>query len=481
MTRSADSDRTARHGCVVLADDALVEQLLEMDELGRLRLHEAVERDTGGLGDDLGDVLGVDLLLEHRAGLLNRCEVGGRLLDATFEFGDAAVADLGGGGEVGLALDLCTQPFELFLQRADRVDRLLLLLPPLLHLTDLHIERGELVMQRVEALLGGRIGLLVEGDLLDLELEDAALDDIDLGRQRVDLDAQLRRRLVHEVDGLVGQEPARDVAVGQHRRADQRRVLDPHAVVHLVTLLEPTQDADRVLHAGLADVHLLEAALEGRVLLDVLSILVEGGGADHAQLTARQHRLDHVAGIHRPLGTAGADDRVEFIDERDDLAFGIGDLLEHRLEPLLELAAILRAGDHRADVEGDQPLVLEALRHVAVGDARGQTFDDGGLAHTGLADENRVVLGAARQHLDAASDLLVASDDRVDLAARGQGREVLAVLLECGELLLGALVGDAMRALHHPHLRDTDPVVVPDGARARPVGVGARVPSRRRA
>ena len=34
----------------------------------------------------------------------------------------------------------------------------------------------------------------------------------------------------------------------------------------------------------LADEHLLEAALEGGVLLDVLAVLVEGGGADHAQL-----------------------------------------------------------------------------------------------------------------------------------------------------------------------------------------------------
>ena len=52
----------------------------------------------------------------------------------------------------------------------------------------------------------------------------------------------------------------------------------------------------------------------------------------------------------------------------------------------------------------------------------------------------------ARQHLDAAADLLVAADDRVDLAARGERGEVLAVLLERGELLLRALVGDAVRA-----------------------------------
>ena len=35
----------------------------------------------------------------------------------------------------------------------------------------------------------------------------------------------------------------------------------------------------------------------------------------------------------------------------------VGHFLEHRLEPLLELAAVLGAGDQRAHVERDDPLV----------------------------------------------------------------------------------------------------------------------------
>ena len=131
------------------------------------------------------------------------------------------------------------------------------------------------------------------------------------------------------------------------------RVLDAHAVVHLVALLEPAQDRDRVLHARLADEHGLEAALERGVLLDVLAVLVERGGADRAQLAAGEHRLEQVGGVDRALGGAGADDRVQLVDEQDHLAAGLGDLLEDGLEPLLELAAVLGAGDERADVERD--------------------------------------------------------------------------------------------------------------------------------
>ena len=117
-----------------------------------------------------------------------------------------------------------------------------------------------------------------------------------------------------------------------------------------------------------------------------------------------------------PFGAAGADDRVQLVDEGDDLALGVGDLLEDGLEPILELAAVLRARDHRADVERDQPLVAQALGHVALDDAPRQALDDRGLADAGLADEHRVVLRAAAQHLDDAADLLVAPDDRVELA-----------------------------------------------------------------
>ena len=166
----------------------------------------------------------------------------------------------------------------------------------------------------------------------------------------------------------------------------------------------------------------LEAPLERRVLLDVLAILVERRRADRVQLAARQHRLEHVRRVHRSFGRAGADDRVQLVDEQDDLALRVGDLLEHRLQPLLELAAILRAGDQRAHVEGDDPLVLQALGHVAADDAAGQAFDDRGLADAGLADEHRIVLRAARQHLDDAADLLVAADHRIELASCAPAR-----------------------------------------------------------
>ena len=239
------------------------------------------------------------------------------------------------------------------------------------------------------------VRLLAQRLALDLELDPPALELVELDRHRVDLHAQPAGGLVDEVDRLVRQEPLGDVAVRQRRRGDERRIRDPDAVVDLVALAQAAQDRDRLLDGRLVDEHRLEAALERRVLLDVLAVLVERGRADGVQLAAGEHRLEQVGGVHRALGRARADDGVQLVDEQDDPAVGVLDLLEDGLEPLLELAAELRPGDQRAEVERDDPLVLEPLGDVAADDALGEALDDGRLADAGLADQDRVVLGPA--------------------------------------------------------------------------------------
>ncbi len=205
---------------------------------------------------------------------------------------------------------------------------------------------------------------------------------------------------------------------------------------------------------GSLDEHGLEPALERGILLDVLPVLVERRRADRVQLAAREHRLQHVGRVHRAFGGAGADHGVELVDEQDDLALRVGDFLEDRLQPLFELAAVLRAGDERAHVERDDALVLEPFRHVAADDAAGQAFDDGGLADAGLADEHRVVLRAARQHLNDAADFLVAADDRIELASARQLGEVAAVALERLIRALGVLARHALRSAHAGQRRE---------------------------
>ena len=103
---------------------------------------------------------------------------------------------------------------------------------------------------------------------------------------------------------------------------------------------------------------------------------------------------------------------------------------EDGLQALFEFAAEFGAGDQRAHVERDDLFVLQPLRHVAADDALRQSFDDGGLADAGFADQHRVILRAPRQHLNDAADFFVAADDRVELALRGQLGQIAAIFFQ---------------------------------------------------
>src|SRR6202011_929664 len=92
----------------------------------------------------------------------------------------------------------------------------------------------------------------------------------------------------------------------------------------------------------LVDEHRLEAALERRVLLDVLAVLVERGGADALDFTTRQRRLENIGCVDGAFGGAGPDQRVQLVDEEHDLTAGT-DLVEDLLQAFLELAAVLRS------------------------------------------------------------------------------------------------------------------------------------------
>jgi hypothetical protein len=209
-----------------------------------------------------------------------------------------------------------------------------------------------------------------------------------------------------------------------------------HAVVLLEAALEALQDLDRLLHARLDHVDLLEAPRQRRVLLEDAAVLGERGRADALERAARERRLQQVRRVQRAARRrAGADQRVDLVDEEDRVGLVL-QRAQHALQALLEVAAVLGARQQRAHVEGVHGGVREDLRHVLLHDAPGQAFGDRGLAHAGLTHQQRVVLAAAAQDLDHALDLVLAADQRIDLAVLGRLVQVLRELLERRSLLV---------------------------------------------
>ena len=338
-----------------LADEPLADDLLHLQEFLRLALEQAPDGHSRPRGDDFGDLVGVHALGDHRLRVGVRLSGLSRLglRDLRLDRRDLAVLETPSLLVAALAdgpLEVGAQFVEPDPQLADAVTPRLLGLPPRVESGELLGLVSELGTEFVEAFGGRGVTVSVGFDevgLLHLQAVHLALKGVDLLRRGIQLHAQAGGGFVDEVDGLVRQLAAGNVPVRKRRRGHERSVGDRHLVVRLVLRRDAAQDRHGVLHRGLAHVHLLEAPLQSRILLDALAVLVEGGGADEPQLAAREHRLEHVAGVHRALGAAArAHDRVELVDEGDDLPVGFLDLLEHGLEALFEFATVLRARHH---------------------------------------------------------------------------------------------------------------------------------------
>ena len=236
---------------LVLAHHPGMEGVLHADELLDLPLEQAADRDARGPADHFGHVLGVDLLFEEALGLLQLVErVGGRL-DLALEGRDAAVGDLRGLARLPSRLEplgLAAQLLELAL-RATGWCRW----PPSPtasgpswpptargRLASSSSRRASRSADAVSVSLARAIRSISSWRI-------RRVDHVELGGHGVDLDAQAAGRLVHEVDGLVGQEPAGHVAVGEDGGGHQCGILDADAVVDLVPLLQAAQDGDGVL------------------------------------------------------------------------------------------------------------------------------------------------------------------------------------------------------------------------------------------
>ena len=172
----------------------------------------------------------------------------------------------------------------------------------------------------------------------------------------------------------------------------------------------------------------------------------------HLSAPELKRRLEQVGRVQRAARCrAGADQRVDLVDEQDGVGLVL-ERLEHALEALLEIAAVLGAGQQRAHVQRVHVGLGQDLGHFLLDDAPGQALGDGGLAHAGLTDQQRVVLAAAAQDLDHALDLVLAADQRIDLAVLGGLVQVLGELLQRRSLfvLLAALFAFAGSRIRRP-------------------------------
>src|SRR5690606_8010805 len=200
------------------------------------------------------------------------------------------------------------------------------------------------------------------------------------------------------------------------------------------------EDLERLLGGRLEHDDGREPALQRGVLLYVAVVLAGRGRAYDLDLAAGERRLEDVRGVKGAFGAARSDQRVQLVDERDDP--GTTQLLDDLTQALLELAAVLRAGDDVGEVDGEDAHAAQVGGDATLDDRLGEALDDGRLAYAWLAYEHGVVLRAAAEDLDDAAYLFRPTDDGVELAVLRSLGEVARVLVQEGRVdRLGLVLG----------------------------------------
>ena len=120
---------------------------------------------------------------------------------------------------------------------------------------------------------------------------------------------------------------------------------------------------------------------------------------------------------------------MQLVDE-DDRVLALHQFLHDGLEPLFKLAAVFRAGHDQGKIQRQNALVGQEGRHVAIGNALRQAFDDGRFADARLADQHGIIFRAAAQNLNDAFEFAFAAHQRIELAFERGLRQVAAELRE---------------------------------------------------
>ena len=84
---------------------------------------------------------------------------------------------------------------------------------------------------------------------------------------------------------------------------------------------------------------------------------------------------------------------MDLVDEQDRVLLLL-EMMQHGLQALLEVAAVLRSGKQRPHVERIDRVLRQDFRHFLVDDLLREPLGDRRLADTGLTHIQRVVLAA---------------------------------------------------------------------------------------
>src|SRR5574344_946464 len=207
--------------------------------------------------------------------------------------------------------------------------------------------------------------------------------------------------------------PSSPKSIALSLRSNQRIILDTNLMVILIFLLQSTQDTNGLGRRRFIHHHHLEPSLKSFISLEILLIFVQRSRTDGPQFTPCQCRLKNVGSIHCSACTTGTNQSMNFIYEQNNLAGAVHNFLNYAFKPFLKFTLIFGTRNERTHIKGEQFLILQILRHIAIHDFLGNTLGNRSLAYTWLTYKDRIVLRPSTKYLQYPPYLIIPSDDRI--------------------------------------------------------------------
>ena len=292
---------------MVLADDAFLQVLVEVEHSLQLIAGHAAHRDAGPVGDHRGHGLVIHGRQDQRGFALQSGEALLQIDQFCTQFIVAAVHN------PGLLAQGCAGGEQLIHQG--------FLFGPTA------FQRGQTLtfggQQRFAMGLtrsNGNADRMLTGDDLQLGFQgfDTATAVVHFRGDRVQADGDAGAGGVQQAHGLVRQLARRNVAVGELHRGFQSFVEDLHLVVFFHCGSHAAHHQQGLVFRRLGNLYHLETAGQGRVFLDVLFVLGPRGGSHGTQGATGQGRLEQVGRVTGAGSATGTHQGMGFVDKQDD-------------------------------------------------------------------------------------------------------------------------------------------------------------------
>ena len=198
-----------------------------------------------------------------------------------------------------------------------------------------------------------------------------------------------------------------------------------------VSLFQSSQDRDCILNGWLIYQNRLETTLQCSILLNILTILIQCCCTDTMQFTSGKHRLKHISCIHCTVCLTGSDDRMKFIDKKNDLSVTIFHFFKNGFQTFLEFTTILRSCYQCSHIQRKDCLIFQSFRYISADDSLCKSFYNRSFTYTRFTDQHRVILCLTGQDTNHITDLFITSDDRIQFLISCFLNKILAVFIQC--------------------------------------------------